>query len=185
MSKVSIELDLSVVQEVIHAKVAPAVETILARYDIPALIEKELIAERKAASPHYMLMMMDPAHHLPPYRVIDSVISVEIRKAAESYVKDDRVIAPPLPEKSPLLNEIPIPAHQPVAQVGTQAGIRSVLPDGPRPDGAERPLSDSVPFRPASDASAPPAPPPGLGGADDLLGIPGFLRRTADNGVPA
>lgn len=90
MSKVSIELDLSVVQEVIHAKVAPAVETILARYDIPALIEKELIAERKAPrGDHYGMFMM--AHHaldLPPYRVIDSVISVEIRKAAESYVKD-------------------------------------------------------------------------------------------------
>lgn len=89
MSKVSIELDLSIVQEVIHAKVAPAVDAILARYDIPALIEKELITERKdAGGSHYMrrYMFMDE-RNVTPYRVIDNVISGEVRKAAEAYVK--------------------------------------------------------------------------------------------------
>lgn len=90
MSKVSIELDLSVVQEVIHAKVAPAADTILARYDIPALIEKELIAERKddrGGRAALMWMHYDMAARQTPYRVIDNVITDEIRKAAEAYVK--------------------------------------------------------------------------------------------------
>lgn len=92
------------------------------------------------------------------------------------------------PDDKVITETIPIPA-QPIRSAN-QAGIgpASPLPSGMHEctDGAGPSHSESVPddTPTASNSSAPPRERLDFGGADDLS-IPGFLRRTADNRVPA
>lgn len=95
-----------------------------------------------------------------------------------------------LPDDNVITETIPIPA-QPIRSAN-QAGIGPAPPHVPGKldhectDGAGPSLSESVPddTPTASNSSAPPRERLDFGGADDLS-IPGFLKRTADNRVPA
>lgn len=90
MSKISIDLDLAVVQEALHAKVQPAVDKILAKYDLPALVAAEL--EKKPPK--------EDSYGMVAYRmaifggygggtvgtVLESLISQSIQESAKEYV---------------------------------------------------------------------------------------------------
>lgn len=86
-SSVSIELDLEVVQDAIHAKVRPAVDEILSRYDLQKLIKEKL--EQRAPSQiqamTYMYARLSGYGENTP--LIETLISNEIQKAAEGFVK--------------------------------------------------------------------------------------------------
>lgn len=95
MSKVHIELDLKVVQEAIHAKVRPAVDAILAKVDLPAIIKAKLLEKpAKGKEDSYgglsALMMMrysgyGDAGSTEP--LINSLVHSEIQEAATKFVK--------------------------------------------------------------------------------------------------
>lgn len=84
MSKVSIELDLSVVQEAIHARVQPAVDAILSKYDLTKLIEKELKKPTPVGRDRYFMSIFGSGETVP---LVDHLVTTEIRSAAEAFVK--------------------------------------------------------------------------------------------------
>lgn len=83
MSKVSIELDLKVVQDAIHAKVAPVVDEILAGVDIPALIKEALL--KKPDREDFYLPMMG---YRRPQAPVDDLVDAAVADAARTYVKN-------------------------------------------------------------------------------------------------
>ncbi len=89
MSKISIELDLDVVQEAIHAKVQPAVDDILSRYDIPKLIKDELLKEKEPDNDMYVSMyyMMRGASAGKGRPLLEQLIETSVRELAEQYIK--------------------------------------------------------------------------------------------------
>jgi len=84
-STVSIELDLAVVQEAIHAKVQPAVEAILSTVDLPSLIEKALLKEQPIPSRYSLTAMMYWADSRLG-RPIDALVDDALAEAAKAYV---------------------------------------------------------------------------------------------------
>lgn len=95
MSKVSIELDLSVVQEAINAKVRPAVEAVLSKYDLPALIKQKLEGKdlRSGGIPmmaYYDVMLSRLGGRTDDKnapRVIDTMVNDAISTLAKEYVE--------------------------------------------------------------------------------------------------
>lgn len=88
MSKVSIEIDLSVVQKAINAKVQPAVDAILAKRDIPKLIEAELNRKDRDAGRDYMGYFLAGFGGGGSGRpMIEGLIRDAVYKAAEEFVK--------------------------------------------------------------------------------------------------
>lgn len=96
MSKISIDLDLAVVQKALHAKVQPAVDKILEGYDLSAMIVREL--EKPVETRQDSLAFTIMAHN----RMLDTLtgrqrkeeprivalIQQAIHEAADTYVKD-------------------------------------------------------------------------------------------------
>jgi len=94
MAKVTIELDLSVVQKAIKAEVKPAVAAVLAQhYDIKAMITEELLREptKKDRTDDYLLRyaMLGGFGVAPTTGAagIEQMIRSAIRQAADEYIK--------------------------------------------------------------------------------------------------
>lgn len=91
MTKVKIELDLTVVQAAIAAKVQPAVDAILAKYDLPALIKAELTREsmpvEEVGFSGYSMLFGRRESRAAGRPLIENLIAQEIATAAETFVK--------------------------------------------------------------------------------------------------
>lgn len=87
MSKVSIELDLKVVQTAINAKVAPAVAAVLSTVDLPGLIEGALLKEAPKPSRYASLISIFDDRAVGSARAIDGMIDAAIHDIAKEYVK--------------------------------------------------------------------------------------------------
>ena len=92
-AKVSVELDLAVVEEAIKAEVAPAVRDVLARhYDIPQMIADELLREPEKKDQdrahdyltRYIMFSGAPESGRP---LVEGLVRSAIKDAAEEYVK--------------------------------------------------------------------------------------------------
>lgn len=86
MSKVNIELDLSIVQQIIHAKVEPAVAKILDGIDLPDLIEKSLLKVPDKRE-RYLSPLMYMTGGYSDQRPVDDLLNAAIHEAAMAYVK--------------------------------------------------------------------------------------------------
>lgn len=91
---VTIELDLSVVQEAIKTHTVEAVTVLLGKhYDIPKMIEAELLREpKKEKSGEDFMARMFPVlysaeAHPTGRRMIESMVRIAIREIADEYVK--------------------------------------------------------------------------------------------------
>lgn len=90
-TKISIDLDLTVVQDAIHAKVEPVVTDILKKYDLKKLIAAELTRKRPKADshygliPYYMAAMGGGADH--PQTLMEELIRSAVNDAAKAYIK--------------------------------------------------------------------------------------------------
>ncbi len=89
MSKVHIELDLEIVQKVIHARIQPAVDEILDGVDVPALIKKALLKKPEGGRDYYttaMYMMGYGGRASGP--AVEQLIDSAIYSAAKIYVEN-------------------------------------------------------------------------------------------------
>lgn len=90
-NKVTIELDMAVVQKAVNAKVQPAVEKILASVDLPSRIATALLAKPKSSRGdpysiglHQMMMYGGYGDSRAP---IEGLIDTAINEAAQAFIK--------------------------------------------------------------------------------------------------